>query len=77
MTKTPLMGKQVTIVCDEATLQQLYKMNDYQWNNFDESEFMFITELQDTELNDDQMEFYSNNDEVVCLTCAEEVLPRA
>jgi hypothetical protein len=37
MTKTPLMGKQVTIVCDEATLQQLYKMNDYQWDNFDES----------------------------------------
>ena len=64
MNKTPLVGKQVTIVCDKATLQQLYKINDYQWENFNESEFMFITELQDTELNDDQMEFYNNDREI-------------
>ena len=61
MTKTPLMGKQVTIVCDEATLQQLYKINDYQWDNFNESEFMyFVGDVEDTELNDEQMEFYNN-----------------
>jgi hypothetical protein len=60
MTKTPLIGKQVTIVCDENTLQALYEMNDHQWDNFDESEFMFIGEVQDTELDDDQMEFYNN-----------------
>ena len=64
MTKTPLMGKQVTIECDEATLQQLFKINDYQWDNFDESKFMFITALQDTELNDEQMEFYENDREI-------------
>jgi hypothetical protein len=61
MTKTPLVGKQVTIVCDEATLQELYKLNDYQWDNFNEGEFMFfIGEVEDTELNDEQMEFYGN-----------------
>ena len=61
MTKTPLIGKQVTIVCDEATLQQLYKINDYQWDNFNESEFMFfIGDVKDTELNAEQMEFYRN-----------------
>ena len=64
MTKTPLMGKQVTIVCDEATLQQLYKINDYQWDNFDESEFMFISEALNVELNDEQMEFYGNDREI-------------
>ncbi len=42
MTKTPLVGKQVTIVCDEATLQELYKLNDHQWDNFNEGEFMFF-----------------------------------
>ncbi len=62
MNKTPLVGKQVTIVCDEATLQELYKLNDYQWDNFNEGEFMFfIGEVGDTELNDEQMEFYGNN----------------
>jgi hypothetical protein len=61
MTKTPLMGKRVTIVCDKATLQQLYKINDYQWDNFNESEFMyFVGDVEDTELNDEQMEFYNN-----------------
>jgi hypothetical protein len=61
MNKTPLVGKQVTIVCDEATLQELYKLNDYQWDNFNEGEFMFfIGEVGDTELNDEQMEFYGN-----------------
>ena len=57
----PLKGKQVTIVCDEATLQELYKLNDYQWDNFDETEFMyFVGDVEDTELNDEQMEFYNN-----------------
>ena len=65
MTKTPLVGKQVTIVCDEATLQQLYKINYYQWDNFDESEFMFIGEALDVELNDEQMEFYGNDRETM------------
>jgi hypothetical protein len=61
MNKTPLVGKQVTIICDEATLQELYKLNDYQWDNFNEGEFMFfIGEVEDTELNDEQMEFYGN-----------------
>jgi hypothetical protein len=61
MIKTPLVGKQVTIVCDENTLQQLYKLNDYQWDNFDESEFMyFVGDVEDTELNEEQMEFYNN-----------------
>ena len=61
MIKTPLVGKRVTIVCDENTLEQLYKLNDYQWDNFDESEFMFfIGEVEDTELNEEQMEFYGN-----------------
>jgi hypothetical protein len=61
MTKTPLMGKKVTIVCDEKTLQELYKINDYQWDNFDESEFMFfIGDIEDTELNEEQMKFYGN-----------------
>jgi len=64
MTKTPLVGKQVIVVCDEATLQALYEMNDHQWENFDESEFMFITEIEDTELNDEQMEFYNNDREI-------------
>jgi hypothetical protein len=64
MTKTPLIGKQVTIVCDEATLQELYKLNDYQWDNFNEGEFMFfIGEVEDTELNEEQMEFYVNEEE--------------
>ncbi len=64
MNKTPLVGKQVTIVCDEATLQELYKLNDYQWDNFNEGEFMFfIGEVEDTELNEEQMEFYVNEEE--------------
>jgi hypothetical protein len=63
MTKTPLAAKKVTIVCDEKTLQELYKINDYQWDNFDESEFMFfIGEVEDIKLNDEQMEFYGNED---------------
>jgi hypothetical protein len=65
MNKTPLVGKQVTIVCDEATLQELYKLNDHQWDNFNEAEFMFfIGEIEDTELNEEQMEFYKNNGDV-------------
>ena len=61
MIKTPLKGKQVTIVCDEVTLEELYKLNDHQWDNFNEAEFMFfIGEVRDTELNDEQMEFYGN-----------------
>lgn len=63
MTKTPLAGKKVTIVCDEKTLQELYKINDYQWDNFSEAEFMFFTDIEDTELNEDQMEFYGNSKE--------------
>jgi hypothetical protein len=63
MTKTPLAGKKVTIVCDEKTLQELYKINDYQWDNFSEAEFMFFTDIEDTELSDDQMEFYGNSKE--------------
>jgi hypothetical protein len=63
MTK-PLKGKQVTIVCDETTLQELYKLNDHQWDNFNEGEFMFfIGEVEDTELNEEQMEFYVNEEE--------------
>lgn len=65
MTKTPLIGKKVTVVCDEATLQELYKLNDHQWDNFNEAEFMFfIGEIEDTELNEEQMEFYKNNGDV-------------
>jgi len=69
MNKTPLVGKQVTIVCDEATLQELYELNDHQWDNFNEAEFMFfIGEVEDTELNDEQMEFYGNyeNEMIEC-----------
>ena len=63
MNKTPLKGKQVTIVCDENTLEQLYKLNDYQWDNFNEAEFMFfIGDVEDTELNEEQMEFYGNEE---------------
>jgi FlaA1/EpsC-like NDP-sugar epimerase len=63
MDKTPLVGKKVTIVCDENTLQELYKINDHQWDNFEESEFMFfIGDVEDAELNDEQMEFYQNNE---------------
>jgi hypothetical protein len=66
MNKTPLTGKKVTIVCDEVTLQELYKLNDYQWSNFNEAEFMFfIGEVKDTKLNQEQMEFYGNNQEVM------------
>ena len=61
MSKKPLAGKKVTIVCDEKTLQELGKLNDHQWENFDESEFMFFISVEDTELNDEQMEFYQNN----------------
>lgn len=61
MIKAPLVGKKVTIVCDEKTLETLYKINDYQWDNFSEAEFMFfIGEVENTELNDEQMEFYGN-----------------
>lgn len=64
MNKTPLKGKQVTIVCDEATLQELYKLNDHQWDNFNEGEFMFfIGDVEDTELNEEQMEFYGNKED--------------
>jgi hypothetical protein len=56
-------AKKVTIVCDEKTLQELYKINDYQWDNFSEEEFMFfIGEVEDTKLNDEQMEFYGNRE---------------
>ena len=59
----PLVGKKVTIICDEATLRELYKLNDYQWENFNESEFMFfIGDVEDAELNEEQMEFYRNNE---------------
>jgi len=61
MSKTPLVGKRVTVVCDEGTLQKLYELSDYQWENFDESEFLFFTDIEDTELNDEQMEFYQND----------------
>lgn len=63
MSKTPLMGKRVTIICDEATLQQLYKIDEYQWENFDESEFIFfVGDIEDVELNEEQMEFYQNDE---------------
>ena len=62
MIKTALTGKKVTIVCDENTLQELYKINDHQWDNFNESEFMFfIGDVEDAKLDEEQMEFYQNN----------------
>jgi hypothetical protein len=65
MIKTALTGKKVTIVCDENTLEELYKINDHQWDNFNESEFMFfIGDVEDAKLDEEQMEFYQNNGDV-------------
>ena len=61
MNKTPLIGRRVTVVCDEVTLKKLFAMQDWQWENFNESEFMFfIGDIEGTNLNEEQMELYGN-----------------
>ena len=49
-------AKKVTIVCDENTLNHLFKIDDTQWNNFSPDEFMYFIGIENTTLTDEQME---------------------